>query len=125
MQAISDAAERAAALTAQLLAFSRQQVVTMKVLDINAGGHDDRADAQPAHRRERWLWLLKLDPEAGHVRADAGQIDQIIVNLVVNARDAMPERRDGHDRDGNVSFDERYTIEHFDGEARAVRLSWR
>ena len=61
-------------------------------------GHGDRADAESAHRRERRA-CLKLDPAAGHIRADAGQIDQIIVNLVVNARDAMPERRDGHDRD--------------------------
>ena len=50
--AISDAAERAAALTAQLLAFSRQQVVTLDGARCQRGGDDDRADAQPAHRRE-------------------------------------------------------------------------
>jgi PAS domain S-box-containing protein len=89
VNAILDASERAARLTAQLLAFSRQQVVTRSVLDINAviaalepmvtqviGGN--------AHL------ILELGDPTGHILADAGQIDQIVVNLVVNARDAMP-----------------------------------
>ena len=113
VKAISDAAERAAALTGQLLAFSRQQVVTMKVLDINAAV----AMIEPMLNQligENMRLILKLDPAAGHIRADAGQIDQIVVNLAVNARDAMPDGGTVTIETGNVSFDERYTMEHFD-----------
>jgi PAS domain S-box-containing protein len=112
VKAISDAAERAATLTGQLLAFSRQQVVTMKVLDIN----EAVTTIEPMLNQligENMKLAVKLDPAAGHIRADAGQIDQIIVNLVVNARDAMPEGGTVTIETGNVSFDERYTMEHF------------
>jgi PAS domain S-box-containing protein len=112
VRAISDAAERAATLTGQLLAFSRQQVVTMKVLDIN----EAVTTIEPMLNQligENMKLAVKLDPAAGHIRADAGQIDQIIVNLVVNARDAMPDGGTVTIETGNVSFDERYTMEHF------------
>jgi PAS domain S-box-containing protein len=92
VRAISDAAERAAVLTAQLLAFSRQQVVTPTVLDVNVAV----TAIEPMLNQligENVKLVLKLDPAAGHIRADPGQIGQIIVNLVVNARDAMPSRR--------------------------------
>jgi two-component system cell cycle sensor histidine kinase/response regulator CckA len=113
VQAISDAAERAATLTGQLLAFSRQQVVTVKVLDIN----EAVTTIEPMLNQligDNMGLTVKLDPAAGHIRADAGQIDQIIVNLVVNARDAMPDGGTVTIETGNVSFDERYTMEHFD-----------
>jgi PAS domain S-box-containing protein len=112
VKAISDAADRAATLTGQLLAFSRQQVVTMKVLDIN----EAVTTIEPMLNQligENVALAVKLDPAAGHIRADAGQIDQIIVNLVVNARDAMPDGGTVTIETGNVSFDERYTMEHF------------
>jgi hypothetical protein len=112
VKAISDAAERAATLTGQLLAFSRQQVVTMKVLAIN----EAVTTIEPMLNQligENMKLTVKLDPAAGHIRADAGQIDQIIVNLVVNARDAMPDGGTVTIETGNVSFDERYTMEHF------------
>ena len=112
VQAITDAAERAASLTGQLLAFSRQQVVTMQVLDIN----EAVTTIEPMLNQligENMGLAVKLDSAAGHIRADAGQIDQIIVNLVVNARDAMPDGGTVTIETGNVSFDERYTMEHF------------
>ena len=113
VKAISDAAERAAVLTAQLLAFSRQQVVTPTVLNINVAV----MAIEPIVNQligENMRLVLKLDPEAGHVRVDPGQIGQIIVNLIVNARDAMPGGGTVTIETGNVTFDERYTMEHFE-----------
>ncbi|HEY8800986.1 MAG TPA: PAS domain S-box protein, partial [Candidatus Limnocylindrales bacterium] len=113
VNAIGQAAERAATLTAQLLAFSRQQVISPSVLDVNAaiGG------LEPMVRQligENMRLVLKLDRDAGHIRADAGQLDQILVNLVVNARDAMPDGGTVTIETENVSVDEPYSIEHFD-----------
>jgi PAS domain S-box-containing protein len=90
VQAISGAADRAAVLTAQLLAFSRQQVVKSQVLDLN--GAVKAIEPMLGQLIGRKVHLrLKLDGAAGNIRADPGQIDQIVVNLVVNARDAMPD----------------------------------
>ena len=103
--AISDAAKRAAALTAQLLAFSRRQVVTPTVLDLNALV----TTVAPMVRQligKRTRLVLRLDPATGPFRADAGQIDQIVVNLVINARDAMPEGGTVTIESGNASFDD-------------------
>ena len=111
--AISQAAERAAALTAQLLAFSRQQIVTLKVLDVNAAV----TTIEPMLRQligENMQLVMKLDPATGHIRADAGQIDQIIVNLVVNARDAMPSGGTVTVESGNAEFEAPYATDHFD-----------
>jgi len=87
---IKKAGERAASLTRQLLAFSRQQVLQPRILDLNSVV----ADLAKMLRRligENIELTLALDPAAGRVKADQSQIDQVIVNLVVNARDAMPE----------------------------------
>ena len=113
VKAISDAAERAAALTAQLLAFSRQQVVTMKVLDINAAVTTIEPMLDQLIGSNMRL-ILKLDPAVGHIRADMGQIDQIVVNLVVNARDAMPDGGTVKIETGNVTFEAHDAMEHFD-----------
>jgi PAS domain S-box-containing protein len=109
---ISLAAERGAALTAQLLAFSRQQMVTPKVLDISAAVMAiepmlDQVIGENLHL------ALKLDPSTGHIRADAGQFDQILVNLVVNARDASPDGGTVTIETTNVSFDEPYATAQF------------
>ncbi|HXD24232.1 MAG TPA: response regulator, partial [Gemmatimonadaceae bacterium] len=86
---IAKAAESAATLTRQLLAFSRQQVVEPRVLDLN----DVVRDAGKILRRvigEDVALVMKLAPDLGRVLADFGQIEQIIMNMTVNARDAMP-----------------------------------
>ncbi|HLX07803.1 MAG TPA: response regulator [Thermoanaerobaculia bacterium] len=83
------AGESAAALTRQLLAFSRRQVLEPRVLDANAL---IRQLEQMLRRLigEDIELVADLEPELGHVHADAGQIEQVLMNLVVNARDAMP-----------------------------------
>jgi PAS domain S-box-containing protein len=86
---ISSASSRAAALTRQLLVFSRRQMLRPIVLDLNTVARD----MQNLLRRllgEDVELVAKLDPELGRVRADAGQIEQMIINLALNARDAMP-----------------------------------
>ncbi|MEO5885469.1 MAG: response regulator, partial [Candidatus Limnocylindrales bacterium] len=82
--AISDSVRRATELTGQLLAFSRQQAVAVQILDVNA----TVLAVAPMTRQligDRLRLILELDPFAGHIRADAGQIEQIVVNLIVNA----------------------------------------
>jgi two-component system cell cycle sensor histidine kinase/response regulator CckA len=101
---ISHAAERATALTSQLLAFSRRQTVSVNVLDLNA----TVTMIEPMVRQligEDVRLVLKLDPDAGHICADGGQIDQILVNLVLNARDAMPDGGTVTIESGNAAFD--------------------
>ena len=105
-------------LTAQLLAFSRQQVVSPQVVDLNAAV---RA-VEPMLRRligENVRLTVSLDPAIGHIRADPGQIDQILVNLVVNARDAMPDGGTVTIETGNAVFDEPYADRAFRAPARA------
>ncbi|MBV9489942.1 MAG: response regulator [Verrucomicrobia bacterium] len=87
---ISRAAERAAALTRQLLAFSRQQVMELTLLDVNVLV----TEAEKLLRRligEDIQLTTNLQPNLSRVRADSGQMDQVIMNLAVNARDAMPK----------------------------------
>jgi PAS domain S-box-containing protein len=83
------AAERTAAVTAQLLAFSRRQILKPKVLDLNA----IVTAWEPVLRRimgEDCGVLLRLSSDLGPVRADPGQLEQVLLNLALNARDAMP-----------------------------------
>ena len=110
---ISHAAEHSARLTAQLLAFSHQQVVSLRELDLNAAV----AGLEPMVRQligENMLLVVKLDPDAGRIRGDPGQLDQILVNLVVNARDAMPDGGTVTIETTNALVDEPYAIAHFD-----------
>jgi nitrogen-specific signal transduction histidine kinase len=83
------AADRAGSLTRQLVAFSRQQVLEPKVVDLNA----TMAEMDRLLRRvigEDVDLVFVPGPELGHVKVDPGQIEQVIMNLAVNARDAMP-----------------------------------
>src|SRR5436309_3481812 len=87
---IRKASERAAALTRQLLAFSRRQVLQPRVLDVNAVVEDMDKMLRRLIGEDVEL-VMRLDPGIAHVRADPGQIEQVIMNLAVNARDAMPD----------------------------------
>jgi two-component system cell cycle sensor histidine kinase/response regulator CckA len=87
---IRKAGQRAAALTHQLLAFSRQQVLQPEVLDLNVLVSDMGKMLRRLIGSHIEL-STSLDPELGRIKADQSQLEQVIVNLVVNARDAMPE----------------------------------
>ncbi len=89
VDAINDAAARAAALTRQLLAFSRQSMLQPKVLDLNAT-ISDTGRMLSRLIGENIDVSLVLDPSIARVRVDPGQLDQVLMNLAVNARDAMP-----------------------------------
>ena len=109
---IGKAAESAATLTRQLLAFSRQQVVEPKPIDLN----DVVRDAGKILRRvigEDITLVTKLAPDLGFVLADFGQIEQIIMNMTVNARDAMPSGGRVTLETANISVREGPAVEHF------------
>ena len=89
VQEIEKAAKRAAGLTRQLLVFSRQQVLEPRILDLNAVVRDVQGMLSRVIGADVQL-RLQLASEVGPVQADLGQLQQAIVNLVVNARDAMP-----------------------------------
>jgi two-component system cell cycle sensor histidine kinase/response regulator CckA len=108
---VAKAGERAGTLIRQLLVFSRQQVIEPKVLDLNAVV----SDTEKMLRRligEDVRLATRLDPALGPVKADPGQIEQVIVNLCVNARDAMPTGGQLTVETGNVTLDEGYARTH-------------
>ena len=89
LEQVRRGAERAAQLTRQLLAFSRRQVLQPKVIDLNVVVADLRVMLERLIG-ETINIETALDPDLGRVRADPGQIGQVVLNLVVNARDALP-----------------------------------
>jgi signal transduction histidine kinase/ligand-binding sensor domain-containing protein/CheY-like chemotaxis protein len=89
LREIRRAADRAASLVAQLLAFSRQQLIKRRVLDVNAVVTESSRMLQRLIGADIAL-ELRLDPTLARVRADQSQLDQILINLALNARDAMP-----------------------------------
>ena len=104
---IRRASERAAELTRQLLAFSRKQTLQPRVFGLNA----TVADMDKMLRRivgENIDIRTKLDPMLGLTKADPGQVQQVILNLAVNARDAMPQGGHLTIETGNTALDEAY-----------------
>lgn len=107
------AAERATNLTRQLLAFSRRQMVEMRVLNLNTI-LDGMAKMLQRILGEDVSLQMVLAPDLGSVKADSGQIEQVVLNLAVNARDAMPQGGTLTLQTANVEVCEDYTASHPD-----------
>lgn len=111
MQEIKEAGERAGSLTRQLLAFSRKQILQPEVLDLN----DVMQDLEKMLRRligEDISLVVQTAPDLGLVEADPGQMEQVIMNLAINARDAMPQGGKLTIVVANVQLDESYSKGH-------------
>jgi PAS domain S-box-containing protein len=105
VEAIQQAADRATTLTRQLLAFSRKQFLELKLVDVNAIVGDMERLLRPLIGENIEL-IAKLAMDLGRTRADAGQIEQVIMNLVVNSKDAMPSGGKIIIQTANVSLDD-------------------
>jgi PAS domain S-box-containing protein len=105
------AGERAAALTRQLLAFSRRQVLQPRALNLNESIEELRSMLGRLIGEDVLLRTV-LDPDLGLVRADPGQLTQVLVNLAVNARDAMPRGGTLTLETRNVTLDETFAVAH-------------
>ena len=111
VEQILEAGEHAASLTSQLLAFSRKQVVQPKVLDLNGL----LSDASTVYRRligEDIQLVSRPARDLGRIEADPGQIHQVLMNLVLNARDAMPQGGKLTIETCNAEVDEIYAHSH-------------
>jgi len=108
---ITKAADRAAGLTRQLLAFSRKQVLQPRILDLN----EVVGETEKMLRRligEDVQLVTVFEEQLGSVRADPGQMDQVLMNLAVNARDAMPRGGRLTIETGNVVLDRTFAHQH-------------
>ncbi len=123
LELILSAADSAASLTRQLLAFSRRQVLLPEVIDLNAV-------VVNVSTMLRWLIgedvevIIRLSPGLGRIKADPGQLEQVLMNLAVNSRDAMPQGGQLTIETANVTLDEAYVQTHLGVEAgQYVRLT--
>jgi two-component system cell cycle sensor histidine kinase/response regulator CckA len=110
---IRAAGEKAAALTRQLLAFSRQQVLTPQVLDLNELVQDSERMLRRLLGEDIELVML-YDRNLSRVRVDPGQIDQVVMNLALNARDAMPNGGKLTIETKDVFLDQSYAADHLE-----------
>jgi PAS domain S-box-containing protein len=111
VEATRNAAERAAALTKQLLGFSRKQVVEPRVMDLNTSVLEIE---KMLHRviGEDIELVIRLASDLGYVKADPGQLSQILMNLTINSRDAMPGGGKLVIETANLELDETYGRQH-------------
>ncbi len=110
-QEIANAAERATSLTRQLLAFSRKQMLAPKIVDLN-GVVTESLKMLTRLIGEDIDLVMVAGAEIGAAKADPGQIEQVIMNLAVNARDAMPHGGNLTIETANVTLDEEYARLH-------------
>jgi PAS domain S-box-containing protein len=108
---IQKAGTRAAGLTRQLLAFSRKQIIEPTVLDLNLIATDMRSMLGRLIGEDVKI-VLALRPDLAPVKADRGQVEQVVMNLAVNARDAMPKGGTFTIETANVELDEHYAKTH-------------
>jgi len=111
LEAIGQAGERAAVLTKQLLTFSRKQITETKIVDLNAAVREIEKLVRRVIGEDIYL-LMRLQPDLGSIRIDPGQLDQVLMNLVVNARDAMPSGGKLVLGTANVELDGTYVRQH-------------
>jgi PAS domain S-box-containing protein len=111
LQYIRQAAERGLDLTQRLLAFGRKQIIELRILDLGTVIQRFEAILRRTLREDIAI-RLDLAPDVGVVRADAGQIEQVLLNLAVNAQDAMPVGGDLGIQVANVDLDAHYTRQH-------------
>jgi PAS domain S-box-containing protein len=118
---IQKAAKKAASLTSQLLSFSRRQVIKAEVLDMNPVISNMNNMLQRIIGEDIAL-EYELQPNLGKVLADAGQIEQVILNMAVNARDAMPGGGTFRLKTTNITLDTAYADEHYEVNPGAYAL---
>jgi len=111
IEEIRQAAERAAGLTRQLLAFARRQMIEPRVLDVNELIVNLNRMLNRLIGEDIEL-VTRAAPEVAPIKADAGQLEQVVLNLVVNARDAMPEGGTLTLGTANVTLDDAYALAH-------------
>jgi PAS domain S-box-containing protein len=122
VEQVRHAADGAAALTRQLLAFSRQQVLAPRVVNLSAVV---QSVEKMLHRviGEDVDLVTSLDPDVGAVKADVGQLEQVLMNLAVNARDAMPTGGQLTIETANVEHDPDYARAQEASPVRCVMLA--